>query len=96
MRHLRFSFRTILASTALLAGATAAWSSPVATQVTVGNAGTVLFAGTDADGGIDDWYVSNGVVQAVIDDVGPQDDLVPLLGPMICRRPISRLRPHRL
>jgi len=81
VRHLRFSFRTILASTALLAGATAAWSSPVATQVTVGNAGTVLFAGTDADGGIDDWYVSNGVVQAVIDDVGPQDDLVPLLGP---------------
>src|SRR5690606_34002412 len=39
-----------------------------------------LFTGTDADGGIDDWYLSNGVVQAIIDDVGPQADLVPLLG----------------
>ncbi|MBY0274695.1 CehA/McbA family metallohydrolase [Candidatus Binatia bacterium] len=49
--------------------------------MTAGNAASVLFAGTDADGGIDDWYVSNGVVQAIVDDVGPQDDLVPLLGP---------------
>ncbi len=52
----------------------------VAEQVTAANAGTRLFSGTDADGGIDDWYVSNGVVEAVIDDVGPAADLVPLLG----------------
>ncbi|MEW6270536.1 MAG: CehA/McbA family metallohydrolase [Thermodesulfobacteriota bacterium] len=52
----------------------------VATQVGAGNAATTLFTGTDADGGIDDWYLSNGVVQAIIDDVGPQADLVPLLG----------------
>ncbi|MFQ5691321.1 MAG: CehA/McbA family metallohydrolase, partial [Gemmatimonadota bacterium] len=53
----------------------------VAEQVTAGNASTRLFGGTDADGGIGDWYVSNGVVEAIIDDVGPQPDLFPLLGP---------------
>jgi hypothetical protein len=52
----------------------------VAEQVTAGNAASRLFGGSDADGGIDDWYVSNGVVQAIVDDVGPQADLVPLLG----------------
>lgn len=52
----------------------------VAEQVTAGNAATDLFGGTDADGGIGDWYLSNGVVEAIIDDVGPQADLVPLLG----------------
>lgn len=53
----------------------------VAEQVTVGNAASRLFQGTDSDGGIGDWYVSNGVVEAIIDDVGPQADLVGLLGP---------------
>ncbi|MGH7788419.1 MAG: CehA/McbA family metallohydrolase [Candidatus Binatia bacterium] len=53
----------------------------VAEQVTLGNAATRLFQGTDADGGIGDWYLSNGVVEAIIDDVGPQADLVGLLGP---------------
>lgn len=53
----------------------------VAEQVTAGNAATDLFGGTDADGGIGDWYLTNGVVEAIIDDVGPQADLVPLLGP---------------
>jgi hypothetical protein len=52
----------------------------VATQVNAGNVASTLFTGTDADGGLEDWYVSNGVVQAIIDDVGPQADLVPLLG----------------
>ena len=56
-------------------------AAPVAEQVTVANAADRLFGGSDADGGIDDWYLSNGVVQAIIDDVGPQDDLVALLGP---------------
>lgn len=50
-----------------------------ATRITVGNA-ALLFGGTDADGGVDDWYVSNGVVEAIIDDAGPQQDLVALLG----------------
>jgi hypothetical protein len=51
-----------------------------AEQVTAGNAATDLFGGTDADGGIGDWYLTNGVVEVIIDDVGPQADLVPLLG----------------
>ncbi len=51
----------------------------VAEQVTVANAGARLFGGTDADGGIGDWYVSNGVVEAIIDEVGAQSDLIPLL-----------------
>lgn len=76
MRHLRFSF-VVLAAVLLPLGANAQF---VATQVTAGNAASVLFTGTDADGGIDDWYVSNGVVQVIVDDVGPQADLVPLLG----------------
>jgi hypothetical protein len=53
----------------------------VAEQVTLGNAESVLFGGTDADGGIDDWYVSNGVVEAIIDDVALQDDLPPGVTP---------------
>ncbi len=48
----------------------------VAEQVTKDNAAKRLFAGTDANGGIGDWYLSNGVVEAVIDNVAFQDDLV--------------------
>lgn len=79
MLHLRIPVGMIV----LLAVASApleARAQHVATKVTPGNAAAVLFTGTDADGGIDDWYLSNGVVQAVVDDVGPQADLVPLLG----------------
>ena len=56
-----------------LAGGAAA--QPVSKQVTAGDA-ALLFGGPDAEGGIGDWYVSNGVVQAIIDGVGPQADLV--------------------
>ena len=76
MRHLRFPFVVL----AVLSLPLAAHAQYVASQVTAGNAASVLFAGTDADGGIDDWYASNGVVQVIVDDVGPQADLVPLLG----------------
>ncbi|MBI4854512.1 MAG: CehA/McbA family metallohydrolase [Acidobacteria bacterium] len=48
----------------------------VAEQVTKDNAAKRLFAGTDANGGIGDWYISNGIVEAVIDNVAFQDDLV--------------------
>lgn len=54
----------------------------VAEQINAGNAATDLFGGSDADGGIEDWYMTNGVVQAIIDDVGVQADLVPLVGPL--------------
>ncbi len=73
--------RTLGVMVALCALPATAGAQLVAEQVTVGNAATRLFQGTDADGGITDWYVSNGVVEAIIDDVGPQADLVGLLGP---------------
>lgn len=60
--------------------AASASAQPVAERVSIANAPTHLFGGTDADGGIDDWYLSNGVVEAIIDDVGPQTDLEALLG----------------
>lgn len=41
-----------------------------AEQITVDNASKLLFGGTDPGGGIDDWYVTNGKVQAIIDDIG--------------------------
>jgi hypothetical protein len=69
---------------ALLVGlllAPAAGAAPTAQQVTAGNAADLLFGGSDAVGGVGDWYLSNGVVEAIVDDVGPQVDLVPLLGP---------------
>lgn len=65
---------------AVLALASPAAAQFVAEQVTAGNAATHLFGGSDSSGGVDDWYLSNGVVQAIIDDVGPQADLVPLVG----------------
>ncbi|MFQ5513481.1 MAG: CehA/McbA family metallohydrolase [Myxococcota bacterium] len=64
----------ILLSIALLPGLGRA--QLVVEQVTVANAATRLFGGSDADGGIDDWYLSNGIVEAIIDDVGVQS--VPL------------------
>ena len=53
---------------------------PIAGRITGAEAAQRLFGGSDAAGGIGDWYVSNGVVEAIVDDVGPQEDLVPLLG----------------
>jgi hypothetical protein len=35
------------------------------------------FGGTDADGGISDWYLSNGIVELIVDDAALQDDLPP-------------------
>src|SRR5438034_1152253 len=65
----------VLATVALWA----ATARPMALQLTSGDT-ALLFGGTDAEGGIGDWYVSNGVVQAIIDNVGKAQDLVPLLG----------------
>jgi hypothetical protein len=42
---------------------------------------SLLFGGADAEGGIGDWYLSNGVVQAIIDDAGVTPDLVGVLPP---------------
>ncbi len=61
----------------LLAGLLAAPASAqlVAERITVDNAAERLFGGTDADGGIGDWYLSNGVVEAIVDEAALQDDL---------------------
>ena len=41
----------------------------------------LLFGGADAEGGLGDWYLSNGVVEAVIDDAGPTPDLIGVVPP---------------
>ena len=48
-----------------------------ALQVTAANANSLLFGGTDAAGGIGDWYLSNGKVQIIIDDIGTVPTSVP-------------------
>jgi len=52
---------------------------PTAQQIGAGDT-ALLFGGSDADGGIGDWYVGNGVVEAIIDDVGIQSDLTAIVG----------------
>jgi len=48
----------------------AASSKLIAEQVTLKTAAKELFGGSDAVGGVGDWYLSNGKVQAIIDDIG--------------------------
>ncbi|MBI3951179.1 MAG: CehA/McbA family metallohydrolase [Acidobacteria bacterium] len=55
----------------------------VARQVTVDTAATDLFLGTDADGGVGDWYLSNGIVQAVIDNISFQSDVLQATGQLL-------------
>lgn len=54
----------------------------VAEQVTKDNAAKRLFTGTDSNGGIGDWYLSNGIVEAVIDNVAFQADLLKVANPV--------------
>ncbi len=72
--------RPLVVLAAALGLASTAGAVPVADRITPGNAAAHLFGGSDAAGGIDDWYISNGVVEAIVDDVGVQTDLLPLLG----------------
>jgi hypothetical protein len=71
----RLCFAIAFAVLAQEARAGAPLPTLTAEQITVGNAADHLFAGTDADGGVDDWYLSNGIVELIVDDVGLQDDL---------------------
>lgn len=48
----------------------------VAERVTRDNASSRLFGGSDANGGVGDWYLSNGVVEAIVDDAGFAPDLL--------------------
>src|SRR5262245_1106014 len=67
---------------ALLAAAPAALAGGTAVSKQIGVADTgLLIGGADAEGGIGDWYVSNGVVEAIIDDAGPVPDLVGIVPP---------------
>jgi hypothetical protein len=66
-----------LAALLVLSGAPA-WAT--AQRITAADT-ALLFGGSDAEGGIGDWYLSNGVVEAIIDDVGVQSDLTGVLPP---------------
>ncbi len=74
MRH-RHYLRLAATAAVISLAAAPAQAQYLAEQVTVGNAGTHLFGGTDADGGIGDWYLSNGVVEIIIDEAAFQNDL---------------------
>ncbi|HSJ97396.1 MAG TPA: hypothetical protein VLC53_10000, partial [Myxococcota bacterium] len=75
MRRFGALGETGIAIAAVLALATPAGAELIAERVTLANAAERLFGGTDADGGIDDWYLGNGIVEAIVDDAGPQTDL---------------------
>ena len=78
--HARVS-RSLPLVLAALGLAVPAAAQPVATQITPANAASLLFGGSDADGGVDDWYLSNGVVEAIIDDAALRTDLPPGVSP---------------
>jgi hypothetical protein len=59
---------------------TAGTAFPVAQQIGGGDT-ALLFGGTDAQGGIGDWYLSNGTIEAIVDDVGIQSDLTGIVPP---------------
>ncbi|HWP66491.1 MAG TPA: CehA/McbA family metallohydrolase, partial [Candidatus Limnocylindria bacterium] len=61
-------------------GAEAGGGGPDARQIGAGDT-ALLFGGADAEGGIGDWYVTNGVVEAIIDDAGPVADLAGIVPP---------------
>jgi len=63
-----------------LAGAPA-HAQLVAERVTAANAPARLFGGSDAEGGIGDWYLSNGVVEVIVDDARLASDLAGILPP---------------
>ncbi|HEV8658219.1 MAG TPA: hypothetical protein VGS96_06290, partial [Thermoanaerobaculia bacterium] len=48
----------------------------VAEKVTADNAAHRLFSGSDAIGGVGDWYLSNGVIEAIVDAAGFNADLL--------------------
>jgi hypothetical protein len=65
-----------------LAAAAPARAGGTAVSKQIGAADTgLLFGGADAEGGIGDWYVTNGMVEAIIDDAGPVPDLIGIVRP---------------
>ncbi|GIW45744.1 MAG: hypothetical protein KatS3mg077_3026 [Candidatus Binatia bacterium] len=49
-----------------------------AEQVTTANANAFLFGGTDAAGGVGDWYLTNGKIVAIIDNI--DTETIPTVG----------------
>ncbi len=72
--------RDLVGAFVVALAASAAVAQPISQQITAADT-QLLFGGADAEGGIGDWYVSNGVVQAIIDDAAPASDLVGILPP---------------
>jgi hypothetical protein len=72
--------RTLLGASLVLLLAVGAHAQPMSQQITAADT-NLLFGGADAEGGIGDWYLSNGVVQAIIDDAGPVSDLAGVVPP---------------
>jgi len=66
---------TVFAAQAVFSGTPA-----ISRQIGVADV-ALLFGGGDAEGGLGDWYLSNGVVEAVIDDAGPTPDLIGVMPP---------------
>jgi hypothetical protein len=57
----------------LILACSSAHAQFVAEEITEANADEHLFGGSDSDGGVGDWYLSNGVVEAIIDATGVQE-----------------------
>ncbi|HXJ32882.1 MAG TPA: hypothetical protein VMS22_02495 [Candidatus Eisenbacteria bacterium] len=62
-----------MASIGVALAVTMAAAQPVSQRITAADT-ALLFGGADAEGGIGDWYVSNGVVQAIDQDEGVAGD----------------------
>lgn len=69
----RFVLWAAIAALAVPQFAEAVCTKCVATQITAANANKYLFGGSDAAGGIDDWYLTNKKVEVIIDDIGTND-----------------------
>lgn len=67
--------RVLVAFLPLFLLAAPASAQLVAERITKDNAAQRLFSGSDATGGVGDWYLSNGVVQVVVDDADFAPDL---------------------
>ena len=73
--------KALALAVALAAGLLAPTSARATALQLTSSDTALLFGGSDAEGGIGDWYISNGVVQAIIDNVGPAPDLVGVVPP---------------
>src|SRR5262245_32933505 len=70
----------VLAAMTVFGSLAVAGTGAISKQIGAADA-ALLFGGADAEGGVGDWYLSNGVVEAVIDDAGPTPDLIGVVPP---------------